>query len=86
MAATEVHRVALQKADLGAGEDHGVALGVLLKAHQALVAGLDPMAQPHAPDATGADFGAGQTQLVGDALSTMGGEAQGVVQDLLFDL
>jgi len=59
---------------------------MLLEAHQSFVARLDAVAQPYAADARGADLGAGQAQLVRDALGAMSGEAERVIEDLLLDL
>jgi len=42
--------------------------------------------QPNAADAAGADLGASQAQLIGDSLRAVRREAQGVIEDLLFDL
>jgi len=45
-----------------------------------------PWRLQHAAHAARADLGAGQTQLIGDALRAVRREGQGVVEDLLLDL
>ena len=56
------------------------------QAHQALVAGLQIVAQPDAADARGRDFDAGQAQVIGDALGAVGRPGQAMGQHPFLDL
>lgn len=60
-----------------------MASGVLLETHEALVAGLDPMEQPHPAHTARADLGAAEPELARDALGTVGGGIQSVIEDLV---
>lgn len=87
MPAAEVRAVAIEQQDLGVGEDEsGVLPGFPLQAHQALVAGLQVVAQPDAAHARGRDFDAGQPQVVGDALGAVGRPGQAMGQPPFLDL
>ena len=86
MSAAELNRVPLQEPHLHLGEHESVTLSVPFQAHQALVAGLNSVAQPRAAHSTGADLRATQAQLVGDPLRSVGGECEGAVEDVLLDL
>ncbi len=55
MAAARVGAVAFQQLDLGVRQHEGLLTGVALETHAALVARLDVVAEPDAPDAAGAD-------------------------------
>lgn len=86
MSAAELDGVTLEQADLVLRQYDRVALGVMLETHQALVTRLDAVTAPYAADTARTDLGAGQAQLVGDALRAVCREAQRVVEDLLLDL
>ncbi len=76
MAHAELAGMALEELHLLLGEDDGVVLGMGFQAHQALVAGLEVVAQPHTAHPGGADVDLTQAQLVGDALGPVGRELQ----------
>jgi len=78
--------VTLQKSELFLGDNEGRLLHVAFEAQQALEAGLQIVAAPDAAHAGDADVDVLQAQLVGHALSTVGGMLQGVGQDLRFDV
>lgn len=86
MSAAEFDGVTLEQADLVLRQYDRVALGMLLETHQALVTRLDAETAPYAADTARTDLGAGQAQLVGDALRAVRREAQRVVEDFLLDL
>src|SRR5437867_4259633 len=72
--------------DLLLTEDEGAVLGDSFQPQEALVPGLEVVAQPDAADPGSPDVDSLQAQFVGDALGALSGKGQGVVQDLLFDL
>ena len=87
MPATEVRAVAVEQQDLFVCQDEGRVLpGFPFEAHQALVAGLQVMAQPDTAHARGRDLDAGQTQVVGDALGAVGGPGQAMGEHPFLDL
>lgn len=62
-----------------------VVPGLGLQSQQALVPGLEVVAEPDAADTGGTDIDALQPQLVGDALAAVGGLLEAQVEDLLLD-
>lgn len=75
-----------QQSNLGVAEHDSIALGMLLKAHQALVACFKSVTQPHAAYLGGAHLGARQAQFVRHTLRAVRWKAQCVVENLLLDL
>jgi hypothetical protein len=81
--ASELHRVALQEPDLVLGEDDRIALSVLLEADEPLVAGLEGVAQPHPTHAAGTDVCSPEAKFIRNALRSMRGKFERVVEDHL---
>jgi len=84
--ASEVGALALQQLDLGLREHEGLLAGVALEAHQALVACLDVVAEPDAPDAAGTDVHVVEAQLIRHPLRPLRRVLQRVVEDSLLDV
>jgi hypothetical protein len=79
--------VPLQQPHLLVGKDEGGGVAAFaLQPHEAFVAGLKIVAQPHTAHAGRRDLHALQPQLVADALGAVGGALQAVVEDLGLDL
>jgi hypothetical protein len=78
--------VTLKKTNLLLGQHNGLLSRVLFEAQQPVVARLDVVAKPDAPDTSRADVDVVQAKLVRHTLRPMGRELQGVIQNPLLDV